>query len=175
MNNARIARVAPLLDSDEELWESVMNVNAKGVFLCAQAAAKQMIRQGTGGRILNNASATGKMAPGKLPLDVYSASKHAVVGLTRQMGMEWAKHNILVNAVCPGIVDTPMWDLIDAEAVARMGAEPGSVKAAAVADIPIGRIERPEDVANLVAFLASEDASYITGQAVNVSGRRIPY
>lgn len=180
VNNAGIARVAPLLESDEALWDTVMTVNAKGVLLCAQAAARQMIRQGRtadgrGGRIINNASAAGKMAPGKLPLGIYSASKHAVVGLTRQMGMEWAEHGILVNAVCPGIVDTPMWDQIDAEAVKRTGAEPGSVKAAVVATIPIGRIEQPGDVANLVAFLASADASYITGQAVNVAGGRIPY
>lgn len=180
VNNAGIARVATLLESDEALWDAILNVNAKGVLFCAQAAAQQMIRQGNdsrgrGGRIINNASAAGKMAPGKLPLGVYSASKHAVVGLTRQMGMEWAEHEILVNAVCPGIVDTPMWDQIDAEAVRRTGTKPGSVKAGAVASIPIGRIEQPEDVANLVAFLASEDASYITGQAVNVSGGRIPY
>ena len=175
VNNAGVARIATLLESDETLWDTVMNVNAKGVLFCAQAAAKQMIAQGTGGRIINNASAAGKMAPGKLPLGVYSASKHAVVGLTRQMGMEWASYGILVNAVCPGIVDTPMWDLIDSESTRRYGTEPGSVKAGAVATIPIGRIEQPEDVANVVAFLASADASYITGQAVNVAGGRIPY
>lgn len=175
VNNAGIARVATLLESDEELWNAIMDVNAKGVFLCAQAAAKQMIAQGCGGRIINNASAAGKMSPGRVPLGVYSASKHAVVGLTRQMAMEWAEHDILVNCVCPGIVDTPMWDLIDRETARLTGVEVGSVKAAAVASIPIGRIEQPEDVANLVAFLASEDASYITGQAVNVSGGRVPY
>ena len=175
VNNAGIARVASLLDSNEVLWDDVMNVNAKGVFFCAQAAAQQMIAQGSGGRIINNASAAGKMATGKLPLGVYSASKHAVVGLTRQMGAEWAEHGILVNAVCPGIVDTPMWDQIDREAARLIGVEQGTVKASAVASIPIGRIEQPEDVANLVVFLASQDASYITGQAVNVAGGRIPY
>ncbi|MEZ4865691.1 MAG: glucose 1-dehydrogenase [Caldilineaceae bacterium] len=174
-NNAGIARVATLLDTDEATWDAIMSVNAKGVFLCAQAAARQMIAQGTGGRIVNNASAAGKMAPGKTPLGVYSASKHAVIGLTKQMAMEWAAHGILVNAVCPGIVDTPMWEQIDRETAALQGVPIGAVKAQAVATIPIGRIEQPEDVANMVAFLVSSDASYLTGQAYNVCGGRIPY
>ncbi|MEZ4659496.1 MAG: glucose 1-dehydrogenase [Caldilineaceae bacterium] len=174
-NNAGIARVVPLLETDETTWDAIMNVNAKGVLFCAQAAARQMIAQGSGGRIINNASAAGKMAPGRIALGAYSASKHAVVGLTRQMAHEWIQHGILVNCVCPGIVDTPMWDLIDRETARREGVPIGSVKARVVATIPIGRIEQPEDVANMVAFLASADASYVMGQAVNVSGGRIPY
>lgn len=174
-SNAGIARVAPLLETDEATWDAIMNVNAKGILFCAQAAARQMIAQGTGGRIINNASAAGKMAPGRIPLGAYSASKHAVVGLTRQMGLEWAPYGILVNCVCPGIVDTPMWDLIDREVARREGVPVGSVKAQVAATIPIGRIEQPEDVANMVAFLASADAAYVTAQAVDVSGGRIPY
>jgi meso-butanediol dehydrogenase/(S,S)-butanediol dehydrogenase/diacetyl reductase len=153
-----------------------MAVNAKGVLLCSQAAARQMIAQGGGGRIINNASGAGKIAPGKdTPLGAYAASKHAVVGLTKQMGLELAVHRILVNCVCAGIVDTPMWDLIDREIARLEGAPAGSVKARAVASIPLGRIQQPEDVANLVAFLASADASYITGQALNVCGGILPY
>ncbi|HRW08833.1 MAG TPA: glucose 1-dehydrogenase [Caldilineaceae bacterium] len=174
-NNAGIARVATLLETDEATWDAIMNVNAKGILLSAQAAARQMIAQGNGGRIINNASAAGKMAPGRIPLGAYSASKHAVVGLTRQMGLEWAQHGILVNCVCPGIVDTPMWELIDREVAKREGVPIGSVKAQVAATIPIGRIEQPEDVANMVAFLASADAAYVTAQAVDVSGGRIPY
>lgn len=174
-NNAGIARVAPLLETDEATWDAIMNVNAKGVLFSAQAAARQMIAQGNGGRIINNASAAGKTAPGRMPLGAYSASKHAVVALTRQMGLEWAHHGILVNCVCPGIVDTPMWDLIDRAVAEREGLPIGSVKAQVVSTIPIGRIEQPEDVANMVAFLASADAAYVTAQAVDVSGGRIPY
>ncbi len=174
-NNAGIARVATLLETDEATWDAIMNVNAKGVLFSAQAAAQQMIAQGNGGRIINNASAAGKTAPGRMPLGAYSASKHAVVALTRQMGLEWAGHGILVNCVCPGIVDTPMWDLIDREVAQREGVPIGSVKAQVVSTIPIGRIEQPEDVANMVAFLASADAAYVTAQAVDVSGGRIPY
>ena len=176
VNNAGIGAVAPLLDTDEETWDALMNVNAKGVLLCSQAAARQMIAQGDGGRIINNASGAGKTPTGKgMPLGAYAASKHAVVGLTKQMGVELSSHQILVNCVCPGVVDTPMWDLIDREVAKLEGSEVGSVKARVVARIPLERIQQPDDVANLVAFLASSDASYITGQAVNVCGGLLPY
>ncbi len=176
VNNAGIGAVAPLLETDEETWDALMNVNAKSVLLCSQAGARQMIEQGGGGRIINNASGAGKIAPGKgIPLGAYAASKHAVVALTKQLGLELSDHGILVNCVCAGIVDTPMWDLIDRETAARRGVEVGSVKAEAVAGIPVGRIQQPEDVANVVAFLASDDASYMTGQTYNVSGGLLPY
>ena len=176
VNNAGIGAVAPLIDTDEETWDALMNVNAKGVLLCSQAAARQMIAQGEGGRIINNASRSGKSPPGKYtPLGAYAASKHAVVGLTKQMGLELSSHQILVNCVCPGIIDTPMWDLIDGETSRLEGSELGSVKARAVARIPLERIGQPDDVANLVVFLASSDASYMTGQAVNVSGGLMDY
>ncbi len=176
VNNAGIAIIASLMDTDEAAWDALMNVNAKGVLLCSQAAARQMIAQGNGGRIINNASGAGKTAPGKrTPLGAYAASKHAVVALTKQFGLELSPHGILVNCVCPGIVDTPMWDLIDREIAHIEDAPVGSVKARAVAGIPVGRIQQPEDVANLIAFLASEDSNYITAQAVNVSGGLLPY
>ncbi len=176
VNNAGIGAVAPLLDTDEATWDALMNVNAKGVLLCTQVAARQMIAQGGGGRIINNASGAGKVAPGKgVPLGAYAASKHAVIALTKQFGLELAEHRILVNCVCAGIVDTPMWDLID-EGVATLENRPlGSVKQQAVDSIPLGRIERPEDVANMIAFLASDDADYITATALNVCGGLIPY
>ena len=176
VNNAGVAAVVPLIETDEATWDLLMNVNAKGVLLCSQAAARQMIAQGGGGRIINNASGAGKVAPGKNePLGAYAASKHAVVGLTKQMGLELSSHQILVNCVCPGIVDTPMWELIDREIAKLEGAPVGSVKARMVDRIPLGRIEQPEDVANVVVFLASSDASYITGQTYNVSGGLLPY
>ena len=176
VNNAGIGAIAPLLETDEETWDALMNVNAKSVLLCSQAAARQMIEQGGGGRIINNASGAGKVAPGKnLPLGAYAASKHAVVALTKQLGLELSDHGILVNCVCAGIVDTPMWDLIDRETAARQGEAVGAIKAQAVARIPLGRIQQPEDVAGVVAFLASDDAGYMTGQTYNVSGGLLPY
>ena len=176
VNNAGIGAIAPLLETDEETWDAMMNVNAKGVLLCSQAAARQLIEQGGGGRIINNASGAGKIAPGKnLPLGAYAASKHAVVALTKQLGLELSDYGILVNCVCAGIVDTPMWDLIDRETAVRQGVPVGTIKAQAVDGVPLGRIQAPEDVANVVAFLASDDASYMTGQTYNVSGGLLPY
>ena len=176
VNNAGIGAIAPLIDTDEETWDAIMRVNAKGTLLCTQAAARQMIVQGDGGRIINNASGAGKIAPGKgTPLGAYAASKHAVVALTKQFGFELASHGILVNCVCAGIVDTAMWDLIDRETARLEGVPLGSVKARAVASIPLGRIQKPEEVANMVVYLASSDAGYSTASTFNVSGGLLPY
>ena len=174
--NAGIGAVARLLDTDEQMWDRIMTVNAKGTFLTCKAAAKQMIKQGKGGRIIINASGAGKIAPGRgTPLGAYSASKHAVVGFSKQLGLELAEYKVLVNCLCPGIVDTPLWDEIDRQTAIIEGVPVGSVKARAVASIPLGRIQTPEDVANMVAFLASDEASYITADAMNCAGGLLPY
>lgn len=176
VNNAGIGEIAPMIDVTEDSYDRQMNVNTKGTFLCATAAARQMLKQGGGGRIINNASGAGKMAPGKaVPLGVYAMSKHAVIGLTKALGLELAADNILVNCVCAGIVDTPMWDLIDREATKLTGDPEGSLKAAAVDSIPIGRIQKPDDLANMIVWLASDDADYVAGQALNCSGGLVPY
>lgn len=175
VNNAGVVVVDRLIDAKESDWDLIMSVNAKGVLLCSQAAAREMISEGNGGRIINNASGAGKIAPGKeRPIGVYAASKHAVVALTKQMGLELSSDQILVNCVCAGIVDTPMWELIDRKMAQLTGNIVGSIKASEVSKIPLGRIQEPEDVANLVAFLASSDASYMTGQTYNVSGGLLP-
>ena len=174
--NAGTGEVAPLIEATEESFDRQMSINAKGCFLSATIAARQMISQGHGGRIIINASGAGKIAPGKAtPLGVYAMSKHAVVGLTKQLGVELAADGILVNCICGGIVDTPMWDLIDREVTNRSHAPTGSFKSEAVASIPIGRIQQPEDMANLAVYLASDDASYIAGQTLNCSGGMLPY
>jgi NAD(P)-dependent dehydrogenase (short-subunit alcohol dehydrogenase family) len=176
VNNAGIGAIARLLDTDEKVWDQVMAVNAKGTFLSCKAAAKQMIKQGKSGRIIINASGAGKIAPGKaIPLGAYAASKHAVVGFSKQLGLELAEHQILVNCLCPGIVDTPLWDQIDSEIAKMEGVPVGSVKARAVASVPLGRIQTPADVANVVAFLASDEASYLTADAINCAGGLLPY
>jgi acetoin reductase-like protein len=176
VNNAGVGAIAPLLDTDEKTWDWVMAVNAKGAFLSCKAAAKQMIKQRKGGRIVINASGAGKIAPGKgTPLGAYAASKHAVVALTKQLALEIASHKILVNCLCPGIVDTPLWDQIDRETAKIEGVPIGSVKERAVSGVPLGRIQTPEDVANMVAFLCSDDASYITADAINCAGGLLPY
>jgi meso-butanediol dehydrogenase/(S,S)-butanediol dehydrogenase/diacetyl reductase len=169
VNNAGILRVAPLMETDEALWDATFDVNVKGILLCTQAAARVMIALGRGGRIVNAASGAAKMGPG-LPIGAYAASKHAVLGLTRCFAVELAPHQILVNCYCPGIVDTAMWDLIDREVAARRGQPVGSVKAELLGSIPLGRLQTPEDVAAVVAFLASADAAYVTAEAMNNSG-----
>jgi len=174
--NAGTGEVAPLIEATEASFDRQMSINAKGCFLSATIAARQMIKQGHGGRIIINASGAGKIAPGKAtPLGLYAMSKHAVIGLTKQLGVELAADGILVNCICGGIVDTPMWDLIDREVTQRSNAPTGSFKAEAVASIPIGRIQQPEDMANLAVYLASDDASYIAGQTLNCSGGMLPY
>jgi NAD(P)-dependent dehydrogenase (short-subunit alcohol dehydrogenase family) len=174
--NAGIGIVARLIDTDEASWDRLMAVNAKGVFLCCTAAGRQMIRQGHGGRIVINASGAGKIAPGKnTPLGAYAASKHAAIGFGKQLGLELSDHQILVNSICGGIIDTPMWDLIDRETARILDVPEGSIKAGAVGSIPLGRIQQPEDMANVVAFLCSDDAGYITSSAMNVEGGLLPY
>ncbi len=174
--NAGVGEIAPLVEAGEESFDRQMNVNAKGTFLCATAAARQMLSQGGGGRILINASGAGKIAPGKAtPLGIYAMTKHAAVGLTKQLGAELAGDGILVNCVCGGIVDTPMWDLIDREVTGRSGERQGSFKAAAVASVPVGRIQTPDDMANMFVYLASDDAGYSAGQTFDCSGGLLPY
>ncbi len=175
VNNAGVATIRPLMEVDEATWDLMQNINVKGVLFCTQAAAVQMILQKRG-RVINLASGAGKVAPApELGLGAYSASKFAVIGLTKSFALELAPYGILVNCICPGIVDTPMWDLIDREAAKRQGVQIGSVKAKNVSSIPVGRIQNPQDVANIVAFLSSADSSYITGQAVDASGGLIMF
>jgi acetoin reductase-like protein len=167
VNNAGITRVRDPLALSEADWDSTLDINAKAVFFCAQAAAREMVKQG-GGVILNAASISGRA--GKPLLVHYCASKFAVIAITQSLALALAKYGIRVNAVAPGIVDTEMWTEIDREWCALEGKPPGTVKQARVAGIPLGRIETPEDVAALYAFLACEDAAYITGQTYNVCG-----
>jgi len=167
VNNAGITLVREPLTLTETDWDRTLDLNAKAVFFCAQAVAREMVKRKTG-VILNAASISGRV--GKPMLIPYCASKFAVIAITQSLAMALAKDGVRVNAVAPGIVDTDMWVSIDREWSALEGKPVGSVKQARVANIPLGRIETPQDVANLYAFLASDEASYITGQTVNVCG-----
>jgi len=167
VNNAGITLVREPLTLTETDWDRTLDLNAKAVFFCAQAVAREMVKRKTG-VILNAASISGRV--GKPMLIPYCASKFAVIAITQSLAMALAKDGVRVNAVAPGIVDTDMWVSIDREWSALEGKPVGSVKQARVANIPLGRIEAPQDVANLYTFLASDEASYITGQTVNVCG-----
>ena len=166
--NAGIAETAPLLDTTEAQWQRTMSVNVGGVIHCYQSAARQMIQQGRGGRLIAAASGAAHRA-GKWQ-SIYSASKFAVRGLSQGAAQDLAEHQITVNVYSPGIVPTQMWDRIDADMTTRRGTTPGSAMAEKLADIPLGRLQTPQDVAGVVAFLASPDAAYITGQSIVVDG-----
>lgn len=169
VSNAGVSRMRRFLDISARDLEATLSVNLKGCFLTSQAAARAMVGAGSGGCIVNVASMAGKQ--GRVPfLADYVASKFGVVGLTQAMAYELAEHRIRVNSVCPGYVGTPMQEREIAWEAELRNIPEESVREMYVSDTPIGRIETPEDVARVVAFLASDDAEFITGESIAVNG-----
>jgi len=158
VNAAGVLRLGPLLDTTPADWDAVFAVNTRAMLITMQAAATAMIAAGTGGRIVNLASMAAK--DGGANEGAYAASKAAVLALTRAAALEWGCHSIRVNAICPGYVLTEMG------AATRTDDD----VAAWTARSPLGRLASPDDVANVACFLASDEASYLTGEAVNVTG-----
>jgi NAD(P)-dependent dehydrogenase (short-subunit alcohol dehydrogenase family) len=166
VNAAGTIQVTPFLSMTEDEWDTVVGVNLKGTFVVGQAVARPMAERGSG-RIINIASAAGKAGR---PLTAhYCASKAGVIGLTQSMAHELAPA-ITVNAVCPGVIDTPMWTRIDAQMTALNGKPQGQALKARISDIPLARAGAAAEVADLVCFLASDAARYITGQAIDICG-----
>lgn len=168
VNNAGIDQVEPIEDTSPEHLEQIFNVNVFGTVYGTQAAAKQMKKQKNDGKVINACSIAGKTAFELL--GAYSATKFAVRGLTQVFAKELAQFDIKVNAYCPGIVGTSIWDRIDKEMVKYKGMKPGEAWKEQVDNIPLQRSQTPEDVSNLVPYLASKDADYMTGQAINIDG-----
>jgi NAD(P)-dependent dehydrogenase (short-subunit alcohol dehydrogenase family) len=164
---AGIDQQVPMMELTEAEWDRMLAINAKAVFFTLQAVARQMIRQRSG-VIVTIASGAGH---GPRPSHVhYAASKAAVISITRSAAAALAPHGIRVNAVCPGIIETPMWDPIDRDMFERFGIPLGEYRQSRLNTVPMGRLGTAEDVANLVAFLTSTEASYITGQSYSVNG-----
>ena len=170
IQNAGVITIARIEDMTEKEWDLVLDVNTKGVFLCCQEAIRRMRASGNGGRLINTAS--GQARDGFIYTPHYAASKMGVVGITQSLAKEVALDNITVNAICPGIIVTEMWDYNDKVWGAMLGDyRPGELIDSWVQEkIPMKRAGTGKDVAGLVAFLASADADYITGQTINVDG-----
>ena len=167
VNNAGVNKPAFILDVKEEDWDLMMNVNLKGVFLCSKAVISHMIDQ-KGGKIINISSISGKK--GGTWLSPYCATKFGVIGFTQSIARELAPYSINVNCVCPGIVFTPLWDKLAKVFSKKLNMPADKVKEYYASRIPLKRPATPEDIARVVAFLCSDEASYMTGQAVNVTG-----
>jgi len=172
VNNAGVHVRRNVTELTDEIWNTQLAINLTGMLFCSRAAAREMVRGGEGGRIINVGSFRSKTgAPGEA---AYCASKFGVVGLTQSLALELAPHNILVNAVCPALTDTDInINMFEGEA-RREGVSLEEARARTnemvAAQIPLGRLGTTEDLANVIAFLASSEASFITGQSINVNG-----
>ena len=165
--NAGIMRVQRFLDLTPEVWRQVMSVNLDGTFYFVHPVAERMAARQRGSIVII-ASASSRLP--SFATNVYNASKTALHGLTRVMALELGPRNVRVNAISPGVVDTPMWELIDRERAALLGKQPGEVIAEAITRIPLGRVETPEDVAGFAAYLLSDASDYMTGQNISYDG-----
>jgi meso-butanediol dehydrogenase / (S,S)-butanediol dehydrogenase / diacetyl reductase len=167
VNNAGVSRSVPFHELDEAEWDRVHDVNVKGVFLTTRAIVPHMMERRRGS-IISISSMVGKEA---IPLFVhYSASKFAVIGLTQGLAKEMAPYDVRVNAVCPGVVRTPLWEPLLEQLSATKGITRDQAWQEFVDGIPLGRPQEPEDIGEAVAFLASERARNMTGQGINVTG-----
>jgi NAD(P)-dependent dehydrogenase (short-subunit alcohol dehydrogenase family) len=167
VNNAGIYRAAATLEVTEEHWDAVLGINAKALFFACRAVLPAMIARKRG-CIVNLASMAGKVGSRtNLP---YNASKAAVVSITKSLALAHAEHGIRVNCVCPGFVETDMWNLVAREQGKLLGLSPEEFTRQRKSQVPLGRMEKAEDVANVIGFLATERAAYMTGQALNVTG-----
>lgn len=159
VNNAGVDLLVPAIEMTEEQWDMILDVNLKGVFLCSQAVAKAMIKQKRG-KVINIASAG---AHGGIPgMAAYCTSKAGIIALTQVMAIEWAKYNIIVNSISPGLATTPM--------VQKLRQQSPKIYEQREKRIPLGRLAQMEDIVNLVIFLASQESDYITGQDIIIDG-----
>jgi D-sorbitol dehydrogenase (acceptor) len=170
-NNAAVFDMAPLLESTESSYDRVFLVNVKGMFFMMQKTLARMVASGVKGVVINMASQAGRR--GEALVSHYCASKAAVISYTQSAALAMAPHNIRVNAISPGVVDTPMWAGVDALFAQYEGLPIGEKKRRVGEAVPLGYMGRPQDIAGAAVFLASDDASYITAQTLNVDGGNV--
>jgi D-sorbitol dehydrogenase (acceptor) len=168
VNNAAVFDMAPLLEITADSYDKVFAVNVKGLLFTLQAAARQMVKQGRGGKIINLSSQAGRR--GEALVAVYCASKAAVISFTQSAGLALIKHKINVNGISPGVVDTPMWDEVDALFARHENRPIGEKKRLVGEAVPCGRMGLPGDLAGAAVFLASGDSDYVVAQTLNVDG-----
>jgi NAD(P)-dependent dehydrogenase (short-subunit alcohol dehydrogenase family) len=168
VNNAALFDAAQTVDISRDGFDRLMAVNVAGTLFTMQAAAKQMIAQGHGGKIINMASQAGRR--GEPLVLVYCATKAAVISMTQSAGLNLIGHGINVNAIAPGVVEGAHWDHVDAMFATLEGKKPGQKKAEVAAGVPAGRFARPEDLTGMAVFLASPESDYIVSQTYNVDG-----
>ena len=168
INNAALFDAAETLDITRESFEKIYGVNVAGTLFTLQAAAKQMIAQGHGGKIINMASQAGRR--GESLVLVYCSSKAAVISMTQSAGLNLIRHGINVNAIAPGVVDGDHWVHVDAMFAKLEGKATGQKRAEVEAGVPAGRFATPNDLVGMAVFLASREADYIVGQTYNVDG-----
>ena len=170
-NNAAVFDMAPLLEADLAMYERLFDVNVKGMFFVMQAVLKRLVAAGKPGSVVNLASQAGRR--GEALVAHYCASKAAVISYTQSAALAMAPHRIRVNAIAPGVIDTAMWQHVDALFARYEGLQPGEKKVAVGKAVPLGYMGLPADVAGAAVFLASDAASYITGQTLNVDGGNV--
>jgi D-sorbitol dehydrogenase (acceptor) len=168
VNNAATFDMAPILEITEESYDTVFAVNVRGLLFTLQAAARQMVKQGHGGKIINLSSQAGRR--GEALVAVYCASKAAVISLTQSAGLGLIEHKINVNGIAPGVIDTPMWDVVDSLFAKYEHRAIGEKRRVVGEAVPLGRMGEPEDITGAAVFLASADSDYIVAQTFNVDG-----
>ena len=168
INNAALFDASRTVDITRESYDKLYAVNVAGTLFTMQAAARQMIKQGHGGKIINMASQAGRR--GEALVAVYCSTKAAVISLTQSAGLDLIKNGINVNAIAPGVVDGVHWDHVDSMFAKLEGKPLGQKKAEVAAGVPAGRFEVPEDLTGMAVFLASTEADYIVSQTYNVDG-----
>ncbi|MBP7002886.1 L-iditol 2-dehydrogenase [Amaricoccus sp.] len=168
VNNAALFDADNIADITRQSYDRLFSVNVAGTLFTMQAAARQMIRQGRGGKIINMASQAGRR--GESLVAVYCATKAAVISLTQSAGLNLIQHGINVNAIAPGVVDGEHWEHVDSMFAKLEGKKPGQKKAEVAAGVPAGRFATPEDLTGMAVFLASKEADYILAQTYNVDG-----